>query len=206
MQDKKLIALTFDDGPNTDTTCQVLDILQKHNVVASFFLIGNLITKKTIPVVERQVAAGHDIQNHSWTHPFMDKLKPKKILDEVAKTSAKIAEVTGKEPQFFRPPFIAVNDSMYELIKMPFICGQGVEDWVPTVSAEERCKRVLEQSVDGSIVLLHDMHKNDNTVAALEPIIVGLKERDFEFVTITELFNRKNEPIKSNPGKLYSVV
>lgn len=206
MEDKKLISLTFDDGPNTGTTLEVLDVLEKHQIKASFFLIGNLITEETIPVILREVEMGCDIQNHSWTHPFMNKMTEEEIRKEIQDTSEKIKEVTGEEPRFFRPPFIEVNDLMYDVIDMPFICGQGVEDWVPHVSAEERAKRVLDQAVDGSIVLLHDLQGNSNTVKALDMIIPKLKERGFEFVTITELFERKKEPIKSNPGKLYSVV
>lgn len=206
MEDKKLISLTFDDGPNTGTTLEVLDVLEKHQIKASFFLIGNLITEETIPVILREVEMECDIQNHSWTHPFMNKMTEEEIRKEIQDTSEKIKEVTGEEPRFFRPPFIEVNDLMYDVIDMPFICGQGVEDWVPHVSAEERAKRVLDQAVDGSIVLLHDLQGNSNTVKALDMIIPKLKERGFEFVTITELFERKKEPIKSNPGKLYSVV
>ncbi|HKM34152.1 MAG TPA: polysaccharide deacetylase family protein [Lachnospiraceae bacterium] len=206
MENKKLIALTFDDGPNTGTSMEVLDILAKHQVKASFFLIGNLITKETIPVILREVEMGCEIHNHSWTHPFMNKMTEEEIRQEIIKTSEKIIEITGKEPRFFRPPFIEVNDLMYDVIDMPFICGQGVEDWVPHVSAEERAKRVLDQAVDGSIVLLHDLQGNINTVEALDTIIPELKKREFEFVTVSELFEKKNEPIKSNPGKLYSVV
>ncbi len=205
-QDKKLIALTFDDGPNTSTTTQVLDILEKYNVRASFFLIGNLITEETIPMVKREVRLGCEVHNHSWTHPFMDKMSEQEIREEIQKTSEKITEVTGKRPLFFRPPFIAVSELMHQVIDMPFICGQGVEDWLPEVDADERAKRVLAQSVDGSIVLLHDLLNNDNTVEALELIIPELKKRGFEFVTISELFERKGEPIAKNFGKLYSVL
>lgn len=206
MEEKKLIALTFDDGPNTGTTLEVLDVLSKHQVKASFFLIGNLITEETIPVILKEVEMGCEIQNHSWTHSFMDKFTEEEIREEIKKTSEKITEITGKEPRFFRPPFIVVNDLMYDVIDMPFICGQGVEDWVPSVSAEERAKRILEQAVDGSIVLLHDLQGNSNTVKALDTVIPELKNRGYEFVTISEIFEKKKEPIKSNPGKLYSVV
>ncbi len=206
MEEKKLIALTFDDGPNTKTTLETIEVLSKHQVTASFFLIGNLITEETIPVVQKEVEMGYDIQNHSWTHSFMNKMTADEIKEEIRMTSEKITSITGKEPRFFRPPFIEVNDLMYEVIDMPFICGQGVEDWVPSVSAKERAKRVIEQAVDGSIVLLHDLMGNTNTVEALDTIIPELKKRGFEFVTISEIFERKGEPIKSNPGKLYSVV
>lgn len=206
MEEKKIVALTFDDGPNTTTTLEVLDKLEKYKVKASFFLIGNQITEDTIPVIKREVNLGCEISNHSMTHSFMDKLDKKVIEEEIRDTSAKITEITGKEPLFFRPPYIAVNDLMYEVIDLPFICGQGVEDWEPSVSANERSRRVLEQTVDGSIILLHDMDGNNNTVEALDTIIPELLERGFEFVTVKELFNAKNIPIQKNPGTIYSVV
>ncbi len=202
----KLIALTFDDGPNTSTSMEVLDLLEKYQVRASFFLIGELIKEETIPVIQREMSLGCEINNHSWTHSFMNKMPKEEIAEEIRKTSEKITEITGKEPRFFRPPYIEVNDLMYEVIDMPFICGQGAEDWVPEVSADERARRVLKQAQDGSIVLLHDLLGNVNTVEALKTIIPELKQRGFEFVTVSELFERKNEPIRKHVGTIYSLV
>ena len=136
----------------------------------------------------------------------MNKMPKEEIAEEIRKTSEKITEITGKEPRFFRPPYIEVNDLMYEVIDMPFICGQGAEDWVPEVSADERARRVLKQAQDGSIVLLHDLLGNVNTVEALKTIIPELKQRGFEFVTVSELFERKNEPIRKHVGTIYSLV
>ena len=97
-------------------------------------------------------------------------------------------EITGEAPKFFRPPFIAVNQTMYDNIDLTFICGAGCEDWVPTVSAQERIERVLANAEDGQIVLLHDMQWNQNTADALKVIIPELKKRGFEFVTVAQLF------------------
>ncbi len=206
MESSKIIALTFDDGPNTTTTIATLDVLKKYDVRASFFLIGNNITEETIPVIKQEIALGHEIQNHSLTHSAMDAFDAQTIRDEIRETSEKITALTGIEPRFFRPPYIITSDLMYEAIDMPFICGVGVEDWVPEVSAAERARRVLEDAVDGTIVLLHDFPGNESTVEALEVIIPELKKRGFTFVTITELFEAKKEPIAKNPGKLYSVI
>lgn len=203
---EKLIALTFDDGPNTNTTLEVLDILEKYGVTASFFLIGDYITEETIPVIEREISLGCEINNHSMTHSFMNQMDAEIIREEISKTSQKITSITGKRPKFFRPPYIAVNELMYDVIDMPFICGQGVEDWVEEVSAQDRASRVLQQTVDGSIILLHDMEGNDNTVKALDVIIPELQKRGFSFVTVGALFAAKQVPVQANPGKLYSVV
>lgn len=197
-----MIALTFDDGPNTVITPLVLDLLEEHGIVASFFLIARNITPESAEVVRRAQAMGCDIENHSVTHPFMNRLTVEQIRDEVDTCTEKIVEITGKAPKFFRPPFIAVNREMYDSIDLTFICGAGCEDWVPTVTAEQRAERVLANAEDGQIVLLHDMQGNQNTVDALKTIIPELKKRGYEFVTVSQLFEKKN--VIPQRGWLYS--
>ena len=197
-----IIALTFDDGPNTVITTQVLDILEKEGIVASFFLIAQNITPESAEVVRRAQAMGCDIENHTVTHPFMDKMTVEEIRKEVDGCTEKIIEITGKAPKFFRPPFIAVSKAMYENIDMTFICGMGCEDWVPTVTAEERAERVLANAADGQIVLLHDMQWNQNTVEALKTIIPELKKRGYDFVTVSQVFEQKG--VTPQRGWLYS--
>ena len=199
-----IIALTFDDGPNTVITPQVLDILEKEGIVASFFLIAKNITPESAEVARRAKAMGCDIENHTVTHPFLNQLSVEEIMKEVDGCTEKIIEITGEVPKFFRPPFIAVNKEMYDNIAMTFICGAGCEDWVPDVTAEERAARVLANAEDGQIVLLHDMEWNRNTVEALKTIIPELKKRGYEFVTVTELFERKQ--VTPKRGWLYSNV
>ena len=113
------------------------------------------------------------------------------IRDEVQACTDRIVELTGRAPKFFRPPFIAVNRTMYDNIGLTFICGCGCEDWVPTVSAQERIDQVLANAEDGQIVLLHDMQWNQNTADALKVIIPELKKRGFAFVTVEQLFEQK---------------
>ena len=197
-----IIALTFDDGPNTVITPQVLDLLEEYGAAASFFLIAQNITPESAEVVRRAKAMGCDIENHTLTHPFMDKLSLEEIRKEVDTCTEKIVEITGEAPKFFRPPFIAVSKEMYDNIDMTFICGAGCEDWVPEVTAEQRAGRVLANAEDGQIVLLHDMQWNQNTVDALKTILPELKKRGYEFVTVTQLFERKN--VTPRRGWIYS--
>lgn len=205
MKDKKLISFTFDDGPNTDTTPLVLDILEKHKIPASFFVIGKLVNETTKPVLERQVKLGCDIHNHSWTHSFMDKLTVEQIRKEIKDTSDIIYEMTGLTPGFFRPPFIVTNQDMFDNIDLPFICGVNCLDWDPSVSAVTRKQMILENAKDGDIVLLHDLSGNMNTVNALNDMISGLLEQGFSFVTIADLFRLKgiDPDVK---GKVWSNV
>ena len=197
-----IIALTFDDGPNTVITPQVLDTLEENGAIGTFFLIAQNITPESAEVVRRAKAMGCDIENHSLTHGFMNKMTVEEIRAEVQACTDRIVEITGEEPKFFRPPFIALSPEMYENIDLAFICGVGCEDWVPTVSAQERIDRVLTNAEDGQIVLLHDMLWNQNTADALKVIIPELKKRGFRFVTCAQLFEEKG--VTPRKGWLYS--
>lgn len=191
----KYVSLTFDDGPNfpgDNTMERMLDLLEKNGVVASFFLIGNKITDENIPLIKRAVKMGCDIQNHSWTHQDMTKMTAEQIKEEYDKTDDKIIEITGVRPIFFRPPFISVNQTMYDTIPTPFICGQGCEDWIPTVMAEERLRQCKEYATDGILYLLHVNEQNIETYKTVEALIPWLKEQGYEFVTITKMFELKN--------------
>lgn len=188
MSDKKYIALTFDDGPDLTITPQVLDLLEQHGAKGSFFLIGQNITPETEHLVKREQSLGFEINAHSLTHSDMTKLTDDEIVSETLETDRRIFEITGEHPHFFRPPYILYNENMFRLIDLPFICGHGCEDWVPTVTAEERIRRVLENAHDGAMILLHDMAGNQNTVDALKVLIPELISRGFELCTLTELF------------------
>ncbi|MBH1939504.1 polysaccharide deacetylase family protein [Mobilitalea sibirica] len=188
---KKLVALSFDDGPNLQTTPLVLDKLEKYGVVATFFLIGQNISDETVPVMERQLELGCEIANHSWTHLNMAQLEPEKIKEEILSTTDKIYETVGVTPVFFRPPFISTSDVMYENIDLPFINGINSADWDATVSAEQRAEGILSKVKDGDIILLHDFTGNDKTVEALDAIIQGLIDDGYALVTMSQLFELK---------------
>lgn len=198
-QKAKLIALTFDDGPNTETTPKVLDKLEKYGVVASFFLIGQNISDSTKPIMERQLKDGCEINNHSWSHSNMASMSAKVAKKEIADTTKKIEDTVGVTPKFFRPPFIATSPTMYSAIDLPFINGINGVDWDATVTAEKRAESILKQAQDGNIILMHDFYGNNNTVAALDIIIPELQRRGYVFVTVSQLFEYKGvDPNKEN--------
>lgn len=204
MSDQKLVALTFDDGPTIGITDQVLDVLQENGVVASFFLIGQQITDETRYLVKRAHDMGCSIENHSKTHQSMPKQSRQEIVEEIQYTSGLIEEITGEKPAFFRPPFIDYDQKMYDLIDLGFICGYGCEDWLPTVTAQERIDRVLHDADPGFIILLHDMTDNTNTVEAIKTIIPELKKQGYEFVTVRDLFQKSS--IKPQRNAIYMGV
>lgn len=203
---EKLIALSFDDGPNLVTTPKVLDVLEENGVKASFFLIGQNINDESAAMMLRAKSLGCDLENHSLTHSFMSSLTEEQIRDEIAQTSALIEKYIGEKPKFFRPPYINHNDLMHQCIDLTFICGQGCEDWESSVSAEERIRQMLEHAEDGQIVLLHDFEGNDNTVEALKTVIPELNAQGFKFVTVPELFEAKGIAPEPCNGKIYTNV
>lgn len=191
MNEQKLVALTFDDGPS-NVTERVLDILEEHQAIGTFYLIGNQITPDTHAILKRQISMGCEIANHSFTHSDMSTMSAEVIKDEIAKTTALIKEVIAQEPKFFRPPYIALSDTMYDSIDLPFICGVDSVDWNPNVTANERYQNVLNKVTDGAIVLMHDLENNYATLEALPHIIETLRENGYTFVTTSQLFEQKD--------------
>lgn len=204
--EKKYIALTFDDGPNTTTTNEVLDVLEQYGIKGSFFLIGNNINSESEKSVKRAYDMGCDIGNHSKSHPYMNELSVEEIEAEIDYVTDKIVEITGEEPKFFRPPYIAINNTMYNTIDLTFIAGFGCNDWDDKVTAERRAKVIIRQAQDGGIILLHDAQGNSKTVEALHTIIPELQAQGFEFVTLTELFEIKGVKLSADDNSLYSFV
>lgn len=202
--DTKLIALTFDDGPNTTTTNEILDLLETYNAKATFFLIGSNINDESAQSVKRAYDMGCEIANHSKTHSNMGGMSAEEIAGEIAYVDEKVTEITGEPTKFFRPPFIDVSQTMYDAIDQTFICGIDCKDFMDNVSAQERADYIINNAEDGVIVLLHDAAGNDKTVEAVSNVIPTLQEQGYEFVTLTELFERQGETPKGN--MIYSKV
>lgn len=200
----KYIALTFDDGPNTTTTNEVIDKLEKYDIVASFFLVGNNINDESAKAVKRAYDMGCEINNHSRTHSNMSTLTSEDIKEEYDFVDEKVFEITGEHTRFFRPPYIAVSEVMLDNIDVPFIAGIGANDWEEKVTAEHRAKLILKQAKDGDIILLHDAEGNSQTVEALDTIIPELQSQGYKFVTVSELFRIKG--IDPDMEKIYTNV
>jgi peptidoglycan/xylan/chitin deacetylase (PgdA/CDA1 family) len=194
----KLVALTFDDGPDNQLTGAVLDKLEAHDVPASFFLVGQSITEANAPVLERAAALGATFENHSNDFNSLVGQSTQDIQTAVNSTSALIEQFTGGPPAFFRAPNLAADATVFAAIDLPFARGVVGLDFPaefggnPTV--EGVSQTVLSQVQDGSIVLLHDVQPGLNpqpTPPALDIIIPELKRQGYEFVTIRELFARR---------------
>lgn len=202
--DKPMIALTFDDGPNTTTTSDVIDMLDKYDVVGTFFLIGSNVTMDSIELAKKAYAQGNEIECHSYKHDYMNKMTDEEIVSDIENATKMCKAVTGAEPKFFRPPYIAVNQAMFDNIPMTFISGVGCNDWDASVDTQTRIDKILESACDGEIVLLHDAAGNSQTVEALDTIIPTLLDQGYQLVTVSELFELKG--ITPESGRVYSNV
>ena len=188
----KYLALSFDDGPNLSTESALLDVLAKHKVPATFFVIGRNITDESAENMKRAVKQGCEIGNQSFTHPMMTMMDEAQVKEEVETTSALIEQITGKRPEFFRPPYINVKPEMYDWIDLTFICGKGCQDWEATTDKAFRYEGILSSAEPGAIYLLHDFESNEATVEALDEAIPVLKEQGYVFVTVSQLFEKLN--------------
>jgi peptidoglycan/xylan/chitin deacetylase (PgdA/CDA1 family) len=190
----KLCAITFDDGPDTNLTNQVLDRLENYDVVATFFVIGQKINSTTKPVLERAVSLGCEIGNHSWGYASMDTMSSERITKSAENTTDAIEENAGISPHFFRPPNLVKNNTMFEAIDLPF-AGGGVigYDWQGCGNdAEAITNNVIRNMEDGVIIVLHDVQPEPHpTPEALDILTPALKDLGYEFVTLSDLFDRK---------------
>lgn len=188
----KKIAITFDDGPDLKYTNQILDILKDHHVSATFFVMGKL-SKKYPWVLKRMVREGHTIGNHSWSHKDFTKLSKDKIFDQLEKTNQLIYRLTGKKPQFFRPPFGAMNEKVIRYVSQKgysiIYWNVDTRDWQGK-TADEMMKVVKKNIRSGSIILFHSAggdRQLDGTIQVLPRLISFLKKKGYEIVTIDQL-------------------
>ncbi|QJU53174.1 polysaccharide deacetylase family protein [Herbiconiux sp. KACC 21604] len=177
------VALTYDDGPG-EYTDQVLDDLDARRAAATFFLQGYRVGSRPT-TVQRMRDEGHEIGNHSYNHPDLTKLTDEQIRDQLERTSAAIASVTGSAPTTFRPPYGAVDQRVLDQTKLPAILWTvDTNDWQLPDDAT-LISRAVAQPGPGAIVLLHDVHEN---TARMTPAIVdGLLGRGFTAVTLEQL-------------------
>lgn len=212
--DEKLIALTFDDGPHGTYTNRVLDILEKNNSRATFFLVGYNI-EKNVATIKRAADMGCEIANHSLDHKNLTKLTPKEISEQVSGPNDLVKSLAGVEIKLFRAPggnFDGVTDE----IGMPLIqWSVDTEDWKYKDAAhkdrneEQRnadlkkiADRVIENANKGDIVLMHDIY--GFTADLCELIIPGLVEKGFRLVTVSEMYDAYGKEMKN--GEVYYSV
>lgn len=184
----KYVALTFDDGPSSAYTPQVLDILRRNGARATFFVLGqNAARNKSI--LARAVAEGHEIANHTYSHIKMTAVGRATSQREIEQTNEIIKSATGYYPTTMRPPYGAINSDLVDMVYNNYgmhavLWDVDTRDWQhPGVSTV--VQRAVGNARSGSIILLHDIHAS--TLAAVEEIVTGLQARGFKLVTVSQL-------------------
>lgn len=199
--DKKQVALSFDAAWGNEQTDDLLQILDKYKVKATFFLVGNWVDK--YPESVKEIAEkGHDIGNHSDTHPHMTQMSTSDMTGQIQSCNEKIKKITGKTPTLFRAPYGDYNNDVVKSVNgCNMYCVQwDVDslDWKdPT--PEQITKNVVNKLKDGSIILMHNGAKN--TPEALPMVIEGIKEKGYEIVPISQIL-LKGEYYTDVDGKM----
>ncbi len=185
---EKKIALTFDDGPYPNTTPELLAILKKEGVKATFFMLGSSVANS--PAVAKAVAdEGHEIGCHTFNHPDLRKKGVAEIQNEITSSIDAIQTATGKRPMLFRPPFGNVNANVLNVAKESKVViinwSIDPQDWNVKRSADQIQQKVTLSAQPGAIVCMHDTRPH--TIAAVPGIIADLKAKGYQIVTVSEL-------------------
>jgi peptidoglycan/xylan/chitin deacetylase (PgdA/CDA1 family) len=192
----KCVALTFDDGPVAGTA-DLLDLFRKEGVRATFFPVGTNVRAHP-ELIRRMKAEGHEVGNHTWSHPQLNRLSASRIRDEISRTNDAVVKADGRKPTLLRPPYGATNDQVRSaaaaLGVAQILWSVDPLDWRDRNSTIVT-QRVLANTRSGSIVLSHDIHAT--TRAAYPRIVSELKKRGFTFVTVSDLLD---DPV---PGRKY---
>ena len=182
----KVIALTFDDGPGP-YTAHLLDVLDQYGAKATFFLIGSKVSSQA-NVVRSIHARGHQLGNHSWSHPELPKLPVNQIAGEIDRTNDAIKQATGVTPAILRPPYGAVNGVVLEQLRLrgmsSILWSVDTRDWADR-NSDIVCSRAVAGARPGAIILMHDIHQT--SVNAVPCILSALKQQGYSFVTVQGL-------------------
>ena len=179
------IYLTFDDGPDENITPRLLELLSKHKIKATFFMVGQKAER--YPEIVLQIHKnGHAIGNHSYTHPHLIFKSKESIEEEIKRTDEAVFEITGKRPTLFRPPHGQFGFAVLSILKSTnhrmVLWSASSQDYKVKTSTEKIQARMKKYVRPGKIVLMHDGHsKSLHTFRALENSLGAFKERGFKF-------------------------
>jgi peptidoglycan/xylan/chitin deacetylase (PgdA/CDA1 family) len=206
--DGPYIAMTFDDGPSAKLTPKLLDLLAQHHIKATFFLIGQNAAENP-ELVTREAREGHEVANHSWSHPNLAKMSEDGVRGQLRKTDDAIKNAMGKSPTLMRPPYGSITPHQKKWIHQEFgykvvLWDVDPLDWRrPGPSAV--CNRIVKNTRAGSIILAHDIHPG--TIEAMPCVFKQLEEKGFKFVTVSELIAMQTPiPPKPSPSPKSSPV
>ena len=192
----KVIALTFDDGPGPYTE-KLLDILDKYDAKATFFLIGSKVSARA-NTLRRMQSRGHQLGNHSWSHPELNKVSAEQLASEIDQTNNAIKQAVGTKPNIIRPPYGAFNRAVLEQFRQrgmsAVVWSVDTRDWADR-NSEIVCSRAVAGARNGAVILMHDIHPT--SVNAVPCILNSLKQQGYSFVTVQNLIG------DMTPGAVY---
>jgi peptidoglycan/xylan/chitin deacetylase (PgdA/CDA1 family) len=199
--EKKLIALTFDDGPSNKNTNRILDVLELHHSRATFFVIGKRIEDRK-EVIKRAISLGCEIGNHTWGHSDFSKYPKSALIDSLKKTDNAMVSNFNYHMSLFRPPYGSINkdvesgsnDMGYKMI----LWSGSSHDW-SIKNADKIYRNTFDNAADGAIILFHDIY--DITADAIERIVPELIFQGYQLVTVSELIAMDETPF--SPGDRY---
>ena len=195
-----MIALTFDDGPSSENTPRVLSYLESVGGKATFFMVGNRVAPNA-GLLQRMVADGCEVGNHTWGHETLTKLSNEQIINTLNAANDAIQAACGVRPIVMRPPGGAYNDNVLanvgNLGMSAYYWSVDTRDW-KTRNAQATIDHVLANAKDGDIILMHDIHSA--TADACAVLIPELVNRGFQLVTVSELASYRGGGV---PGNIY---
>lgn len=199
---KKMVALTFDDGPYTPVTKRIIKTLEEYDGRGTFFVVGNRI-KDYSKILKRTYDGGHQIATHTWDHKNLKKLSAEGVADQLKKSMNAIKEVTGENPTLLRPPYGAVDKTVKQRVKDSSnlaLVNWSVDskDW-KNKNADKIVKTIMDNVKDGDIVLMHDLY--ESTAEAVEKLVPKLVKQGYQLVTVEELYESRGDTL--DPGTLH---
>lgn len=200
-RDDRAIAVTVDATWGADRTVELLNLFDDEGIKVTFFLAGHWITE--YPLMVKEIAArGHELGNHSWTHPNMGSLSEQRIIEELDRTQIAIEQLTSSRPKVFRPPF---GDYSNRLITVAFQCGLNTIQWSvdsldwKNLTADQIVDRVVTRVKPGAIILFHNAALH--TPEALARIIPSLRQSGYTMVTVSDLLLQGQTYVDKNTGE-----
>lgn len=194
---KKLVALTFDDGPDAEVTGKVLDALKSKGVRATFFVVGSRL-RDGAELAKRAEQEGHEVESHSMGHRDMSTMTAAEVQVDAATMEQLFMEKLGHRPMMLRPPYGAVNQAVRNLSIPLMLWSVDTQDWGAQTAAEVRAA-AMGAVFDGAVILMHDTHAV--TAEAVAGLVDELRGQGYELVTVAEMVRARGETLRS--GVLY---
>ena len=191
---KKLVALTFDDGPSASTTPKLLNILKSRDVPATFFMLGNM-ARGNSDIVKRASEEGHEVASHTMYHQNLIRISNDSAQSDINEAKSIFEDILGHAPSLTRPPYGNFDDKVRQAVNTPMILWSvDTLDW-KNRDPDAIVSNALSQAYDGAIILMHDIY--DTSVEAVPRLIDSMRQDGYEFVTIPELAKERGSSLEN---------